>query len=76
MAKLPAISAKNLVKALIKNGYLPARQKGSHIQLVCRGKKTITVPLHVSIGKGLLRKIMRDAELSLDDLFGLLGKGK
>lgn len=72
MPKLPVVSGKQLVEVLIKIGYKPARQSGSHIQLVCDNKKTITVPLHFEIGKGLLRKIMRDAELDLGDLLDLL----
>lgn len=74
MVKLPAIPAKDLIKALIEFEYAPARQKGSHIQLTCQNKKTVTVPVHSTIGKGLLRKIMRDAGLDLNSLLELLRK--
>lgn len=74
MVKLPAISGKDLIKALGKIGYSPIRQSGSHVQLACKNKKSVTVPLHQSIGKGLLRRIMRDVELSLKDLLNLLDR--
>jgi predicted RNA binding protein YcfA (HicA-like mRNA interferase family) len=72
MVKLPVVSGKELIKALAKIGYSPIRQSGSHIQLSCKDKKAITVPLHSEIGKGLLRKIMRDVKLELNDLLNLL----
>lgn len=36
--------------------------------------RVVTVPVHAGqdIGRGLLRKILRDTELTVDDLLGLL----
>ena len=62
-----------MVKVLAVAGYRQIRQRGSHIRLVCPGKKSITVPDHKFIGRGLLRKIVRDAELSVDEFKKLLG---
>lgn len=50
--------------ALGKIGYRPIRQRGSHIRLACPDRKSVTIPKHRTIGRGLLRKILRDAELS------------
>ena len=72
MAKLPILSGRALVKALGKAGYKEVRQRGSHIRLECVGKNPITVPDHKVIGRGLLRKILRDAELSPDEFVKLL----
>jgi predicted RNA binding protein YcfA (HicA-like mRNA interferase family) len=72
VAKLPILSGRALVKALGKIGYVEVRQRGSHIRLECSGKNSITVPDHNVIGRGLLRKILRDAELSPDELGKLL----
>lgn len=74
MPKLPIISAGRLLKALIKIGYRIVRQKGSHIRLHCDGNEPVTIPLHKEIGKGLLRKILRDADLTADQLIELLKK--
>jgi len=72
MTDLPIISGKDVIRALSKIGYRPVRQRGSHIRLSCPGKKPITVPNYQSIGPGLLRKILRDAEVSTDEFSNLL----
>ncbi len=61
-----------MVKALARIGYAEVRQRGSHIRLRCAGKKSITVPDHKVIGRGLLKKILRDAKLAAEDFVKLL----
>jgi len=72
MSRLPSLSSKEVVKALSKIGYKEIRQRGSHIRLSCSHKKSITVPDHKVLGRGLLRKILRDTELSIKDFRNLL----
>ena len=75
MAKLPVVGAKDLIKALQRQGFLTVRQKGSHIVLekLESGKKQIVVvPNHPEIAKGTLRSILRKASLSIEDLIKLL----
>ncbi len=72
MPNLPILSGKEIIKALAKIGYSKIRQRGSHIRLSCPGKRSITVPDYKTISRGLLRKILRDAELSLEDLNKIL----
>jgi predicted RNA binding protein YcfA (HicA-like mRNA interferase family) len=57
---------------LAKVGYYEVRQRGSHIRLSCTGKRSITVPDHKVVGRGLLKKILRDAELSVEEFTKLL----
>lgn len=71
MSGLPIIQGKDVIKALQKIGYEKTRQKGSHIRLQCTGRKSITVPDH-TIGRGLLRKILRDVSISPEDFIRLL----
>lgn len=71
MTRLPILHGKEIIKALQKLGYKKARQRGSHIRLECEGRKSITVPNH-TVGRGLLRKILRDANLSPDEFVTLL----
>lgn len=71
MTKLPALHGKRVIVALKKVGYEVVRQKGSHIRLQCSGKTSITVPNHF-VGIGLLRKILRDAELSPEEFKKLI----
>ena len=72
MPKIPQISGKAAIKAFCKIGYSVARQKGSHIRLQHREKRPLTVPDHKILGKGLLRKLLRDAEISLEEFIDLL----
>ncbi len=72
MSRLPVVSGRDVVKALRKLGYEEVRQRGSHIRLGCKGKKSITIPDHKMIGRGLLRKILRDAEVSPENFLDLL----
>jgi predicted RNA binding protein YcfA (HicA-like mRNA interferase family) len=54
-------------------GYRVIRQRGSHMRLVCPGRKSITVPDHKVIGRGLLKRILRDAEISVAVFIKLFG---
>ncbi len=71
MPRLPVLSGKEIIKALNKMGYREVRQRGSHTRLSHPNKKSITVPDHKIVGRGLLRKIIRDAELSIKDFRNL-----
>jgi len=72
VAKLPSVSEKIAVKAFTKIGYNVVRQKGSHVRLLHPNRKPLTIPNHRLLGKGLLRKLLRDARLSVDDFIDLL----
>ncbi|MGM0532806.1 MAG: type II toxin-antitoxin system HicA family toxin [Bacteroidota bacterium] len=66
----PMLKAGDVLTALKKYGFTVVRQKGSHIRLRHEDGRCTTLPYHSGqdIGKGLLRKILRDTELSIDDL--------
>jgi predicted RNA binding protein YcfA (HicA-like mRNA interferase family) len=72
VTRLPILSGRSIVKALAKVGYEETRQRGSHIRLAHPGKASITVPSHKVVGRGLLRKILRDAELSVEEFMKLM----
>ena len=68
--KLPVISGIDVIKRLKKAGFIATRQKGSHIRLEKGGgEKTIklTVPLHKEMKKGTLLRIIKDAELTVEE---------
>ena len=67
MAKLPIISGRQLIKVLSKLGYREVRQRGSHIRLSYPNRKSITIPDYKVIDKSLLRKILRDVELTVEE---------
>ncbi|WP_456365249.1 type II toxin-antitoxin system HicA family toxin [Thermococcus sp.] len=73
MSKLPrGISGADAIKALKKVGYRPIRQKGSHVVLEGRDGRLIVVPLHKRLKTGLLRAIIREAGLSVEEFIELL----
>jgi len=69
--RLPVLQGSEIIDVLQKLGYRNVRQRGSHIRLVCKGRKSITIPNHV-VGRGLLRKILRDVNLSIEEFKKLL----
>jgi len=75
MSKLPVVSGGKAVERFEKLGYVVVRQKGSHIRMwhkSDRNKKPLTIPKHKVLGKGLLRKLLRDAEISVEEFCELL----
>ena len=71
MTQLPVLKGREIIASLSKIGCTQIRQRGSHIRLECNGRKSITVPNHL-VGRGLLRKIIRDARLTVEEFFELL----
>jgi predicted RNA binding protein YcfA (HicA-like mRNA interferase family) len=70
----PVVSGQQLIKALEKDDWAVVRQRGSHVRLKKPGRRySLVVPLHKEIRKGTLGGILRDANLSSDDLRRLLG---
>ncbi|HOW14998.1 type II toxin-antitoxin system HicA family toxin [Methanosarcina sp.] len=67
MAKLPSTSGKKVIKALGKIGFVVVRQKGSHV-ILQRESNLVTVPLHDPIKKSTLNAILKQADVSLEEL--------
>ncbi|MBO8151785.1 MAG: hypothetical protein DRP92_03880 [Candidatus Neomarinimicrobiota bacterium] len=74
MSTLPRISGREVVAALLKIGYEKDRQKGSHIVLrqVAYPHRRIVVPDHHEMAKGTLRKIIKQAGLTVEEFKQLL----
>lgn len=69
----PVLSGQRLVKALRKDGWEVVRQRGSHVRLKKPdNRNALVVPLHKEVKRGTLGGILRDADLSADDLRRLL----
>jgi predicted RNA binding protein YcfA (HicA-like mRNA interferase family) len=67
LAKLPSTSGKKVIKALGKLGFVVVRQKGSHV-ILQRESNLVTVPLHDPIKKSTLNAILKQADVSLEEL--------
>jgi predicted RNA binding protein YcfA (HicA-like mRNA interferase family) len=70
--KLPILSGKDVIKALVKQGYTINDQKGSHIHLRHPVRRPLTVPNHPEIARGTLRIIIMDADLTIEKFLELL----
>lgn len=70
MIKLARITGKQLIKALQKLGFDTVRIRGSHHFLKHMDGRCTVVPVHGSedMGPGLLSKILRDCELTREEL--------
>ncbi|MFH1504810.1 MAG: type II toxin-antitoxin system HicA family toxin [Candidatus Omnitrophota bacterium] len=56
------------VKKFKHAGWTVARQSGSHVMLVKIGYLyTLSVPRHKELGIGILKKLLKQAELSIEE---------
>jgi predicted RNA binding protein YcfA (HicA-like mRNA interferase family) len=74
MPKLPRRTGDDVLRALQRAGFETIRVRGSHHFLRHDDGRATVVPVHSgeTIGPGLLKKILRDCELSTDELDSLL----
>jgi predicted RNA binding protein YcfA (HicA-like mRNA interferase family) len=74
VAKLPSPTGEELISALERIDFRVVRQKGSHVRMKHEDGRVVSIPVHArkTIGKGLLLKVLRDADLTKDELIDLL----
>jgi predicted RNA binding protein YcfA (HicA-like mRNA interferase family) len=74
VSRLPRPTGAEVVRALGKARFEVIRIKGSHHFLQHPDGRATVVPVHAgeTVGPGLMSKILRDTELSRDELTGLL----
>ena len=85
MSKLRPIYYDKVIKALVSIGYVVNNQKGSHIvmrladkqkyisQFGCRKNEAmVVIPAHKPIGKGMVRTIITEIDLTVDEFNKLL----
>ena len=73
MPPLPVVSGRQARRAFEKAGWTFDRQRGSHMILTKPGVATnLSVPDHRELDRGLLRGLIRDAQLSVDEFLSLL----
>lgn len=68
------IKSNKLLNIIQKIGFLQTHRKGSHVFLRHPDGRTTVVPLHKGedIGRGLLRKILRDIDIEPENFKKLL----
>ena len=75
MPRLPVCKGKEAVRAFEKHGWFLARYIDDHFILKKEGERfLLSVPDHNPVKKGTLRRLVRDAGLSVSDFIEFLGK--
>jgi predicted RNA binding protein YcfA (HicA-like mRNA interferase family) len=60
-------SGAEAVRKFERAGWTIARQRGSHVMMVKIGfEYTLSIPQHNELGPGLLRKLIRQADLTVE----------
>jgi predicted RNA binding protein YcfA (HicA-like mRNA interferase family) len=74
MSRLPALTARQVVQALRRAGFVADRQRGSHLFLFHEGRRQSTVvPMHGGdLKRGLLKGIIKQAGLTEEEFRELL----
>lgn len=74
MPKLPVISGREARRAFERIGWVFDRQRGSHMVLTKTGMNAnLSVPDHRELDRGLLRGLIRDAGVTVEEFTQLLG---
>ena len=76
MSKLKIINAKTMEGLLFLLGFKRVRQKGSHVFYRQPDGRTTTIPHHKGrvLARPLIREILREIEVTVDNYHELLGK--
>ena len=74
MTRMPLVSGREAVRAFERAGYAVDHQTGSHIILrqQTAPHRRLTIPNHAELGKGMLRALVREAGLTMDEFRALL----
>ena len=74
MPKLPRVSGRAAARVFAEVGYEIVRQRGSHIRLrdMSGARLALTVPDHRELKSGLLRRLIRDAGMSVEEFIAAL----
>jgi len=60
-------SGSEAVQKFERAGWTVARQRGSHVMMIKTGYEyTLSIPQHGELGPGLLRKLIRQADLTVE----------
>ena len=73
MPQLPVVSGREARRVFERLVWVFNRQRGSHMILIKSGiSVNLSVPDHRELDRGLLRGLIRDAGISVDDFINLL----
>ncbi len=69
MSRLPVLKPREVVRVLLRLGFIEVRHRGSHKQFARADGRRTTVPVHPGrdIAPVLLRRIIKDVGMSVED---------
>jgi len=73
--RLPALTAREVIRALEHAGFREARTSGSHVRLIHASEpaRKVTVPVHTGdLKRGTLRAIIAQAGMTVEEFLRLL----
>ena len=73
--KLPQVKPREVIRTFEKGGWYVDHQKGSHVIMYHQDNRpvTLSIPMHTKdIPAGLLRSLIRDSGLSVEEFVKLL----
>ena len=74
MARMPQVTAQDLVRFLKSQRFIEDRQSGSHLTLWHEDRRVaVTVPMHTGcdLGRGLAIRILKSAGFTVDEFLRL-----
>ena len=75
MNKVPSLNYDKLIMALQRDGWVVVRQRGSHIRMQKHDREKIlklTVPVHKPIKRSTLSHILKQANMTVEELKKLI----
>jgi len=76
VTRLPVVDARTMERLLLRLGFRPTRQKGSHVFYRHPDGRTTTLPHHpgTDLAKPLTREILREIEMTPEQFARELGR--
>ena len=74
MPPLPVVSGLEAARAFERHGYRYLHTRGSHMIYIKPGAIKLSIPKHSNLGPGLLKALITDSGLTIEQFIALLRK--
>lgn len=70
--KLPVLSAKQVLAALKRLGFIEVHRKGSHVKMKHADGRIIVFPFHDEVDRYTLKGALRDADVNIEEFLDFI----
>jgi predicted RNA binding protein YcfA (HicA-like mRNA interferase family) len=70
--RLPLLSAREVLAALKRLGFIEVHRKGSHVKMRHPDGRVIVFPFHDEVDRYTLKGALRDAEVEVDEFLKVI----